>query len=42
MAKLGWWISAPPILSGDEHSVQVPTAGKQLIIDLNTGDLSVQ
>lgn len=38
-AMQGWWISAPPKLNTESVAVTVKTAGKQLIIDLTTGEL---
>ncbi|MEO0824952.1 MAG: hypothetical protein AAFW84_15270 [Cyanobacteria bacterium J06635_15] len=39
-AMQGWWISAPPKLNTESAAVTVKTAGKQLIIDLTTGELT--
>ncbi|HEY9879540.1 MAG TPA: hypothetical protein V6D29_13875 [Leptolyngbyaceae cyanobacterium] len=40
-AQFGWWVSRAPSLSRNGNTVQVGTAGKQLKINLETGDLSL-
>ena len=39
-ARQGWWISAPPKMNVDQAQVIVKTAGKQLAVDLSTGELA--
>lgn len=40
LAKYGWWISAPPVLSSGGDAVRVEAAGKVLTIRLPDGQLS--
>ena len=40
-ATRGWWITAPPTLSSTRDRAYVETAGRHLVVDLQTGSLSV-
>ncbi len=40
-AKIGWWIAGEPTLDETGNVAIVPTAGKRLRVDLNTGTLSL-
>lgn len=40
-ATSGWWISAPPALSQHEEHVFIQTGGRQLMVELVTGELTV-
>lgn len=41
LAKYGWWITAPPVLTSAGDAVRVETGGKVLTIRLADGQLSV-
>lgn len=40
LAKYGWWITAPPVLTSAGDAVRVETGGKALTIRLSDGQLS--
>ncbi len=39
-AKFGWWISSMPTFLDDERKARVGAAGKHLVVDLMTGEMS--
>ncbi|MBW4482483.1 MAG: hypothetical protein KME14_08065 [Tildeniella torsiva UHER 1998/13D] len=40
-ATRGWWITSPPTLNSSGDQAFIETAGKHLVVDLQTGSLSV-
>ncbi len=42
MAQYGWWIAAPPTLNDSEETARIETAGKVLVVNLESGELSVE
>jgi hypothetical protein len=42
MAEHGWWIAGLPALSENGDTAIIPTAGKELAVDLTTGSLSIR
>jgi hypothetical protein len=40
-AKLGWWISAPPVLETSSHKIKIASSGLFLFIEPSTGAITL-